>query len=287
MIDRYSRPAMKAIWTEDCKYQTWAQVERAHLSVLVEMNQAPLAVLAALDSACALKSDADFLAREQETGHDVIAFISELASAMGDHGRYLHRGLTSSDVLDSALSLRMKRSLDVLIESVAGVRNAFAAQSFAHAHTLCIGRTHGIHAEPLSFGQVLASHFSEFQRVHLGLIEARKNISTGKLSGAVGHYSQLGPDVERRVLNRLDLSPEEVATQVLPRDRILKVAHAVEAVANATDRFAVNLRHWARTELGEVLEPFSSKQKCLTNKTPFWQKIYQVWRERYVVMRLC
>lgn len=261
MIERYSRPEMRDIWTDAAKYQSWAQVERAHLSTLVERRQAPPAVLTAFDAACKEKNEADFLAREQETGHDVIAFIAELASAMGDHGRHLHRGLTSSDVLDSSLSLRIKRSLNVLIESLAGVREAFVFQAFAHAQTLCIGRTHGIHAEPLSFGQVLSSHFAEFQRAHLGLIEAQKIISTGKLSGAVGHYSQLSPDFENSVLKQLDLNPEEVATQVLPRDRILKVAQAVEAVANATDRFAVNLRHWARTELGEVLEPFSSKQK--------------------------
>lgn len=261
MIERYSRQEMRDIWTDQAKYASWARVERAHLETLVERREADPAALEALTRACSEKGPADYLRREAETGHDVIAFIAELASAMGDHGRHLHRGLTSSDVLDSSLGLRIKHSLEVLLQSLAGNREALAFQAFTHANTLCIGRTHGIHAEPLSFGQVLSSHFAEFQRAHVGLLAALKQASTGKLSGAVGHYSQLSPDFEARVMQKLGLDVEAVATQVVPRDRLLRVAQAVENAANAVDRFAVNMRHWARTELGEVLEPFSEKQK--------------------------
>jgi adenylosuccinate lyase len=261
MIDRYSRPEMKKMWSEESKYASWARVERAHLETLVERKEAEQRVLEAFDAAFARKTQADYLAKEQETGHDVIAFVSEVASAMGECGRHLHKGLTSSDVLDTALSLRTTAALDLLLESLASVREAFARQAYTHARTVCIGRTHGIHAEPLSFGQVLSGYFSEFQRAHEDLLNARKKMAVGKLSGAVGAYSQLPPDFEARVLQKLGLTPEQNATQVLPRDRFLRVAQAIENVAGAVDRFALNMRHWARTELGEVLEPFSEKQK--------------------------
>ncbi|MCA2961167.1 MAG: adenylosuccinate lyase [Silvanigrellales bacterium] len=261
MIERYSRPEMKCIWSEDAKYASWAKVERAHLETLVEASEADAGVLASFDKAVSLKREADFLAREQETGHDVIAFIAELASAMGDSGRFLHKGLTSSDVLDTAVALRLTSSLDLITLSLAEVREALAVQAYTHASTPCIGRTHGIHAEPLSFGQVLASHFAEFQRAHLDVLAARKGVAYGKLSGAVGGYSQLPADFEARVLRRLGLAAEPVATQVIPRDRILRAVQALVSVAGAIDRFALNMRHWARTELGEVLEPFSEKQK--------------------------
>lgn len=261
MIPRYSRPQMADLWSERAKYQSWAQVERAHLATLVESKEAPAAVLSSFEKALNQKSEQDFLRREKETGHDVIAFIAELGDCMGDDGSYLHRGLTSSDVLDTSLALRVKDSLNILRQSVSEVRVALTERAFQFADTLCIGRTHGIHAEPLSFGQVLASHFAEFQRAHGDLIEAEKGISYGKLSGAVGHYSQLSPQFEQRVLQKLGLDAETVATQVVPRDRLVRVATAATTTACAVERFATNLRHWARTELGEVLEPFSEKQK--------------------------
>ncbi len=261
MIERYSRPDMAQLWSEEAKYASWSRVERAHLQGLIERRGIPAAVLAAFDAAAQSTNSEDYKKRELETGHDVIAYVAEVGAAMGDFGRWLHQGLTSSDVLDTALSLRLGESLDLLMKPLDRLRAALAKQSFDHAETIMMGRTHGIHAEPLSFGQVLAGHFSEFQRAHLSLIDARKTCSTGKLSGAVGQYSQLSPDYEAHVLAKLELTPEPVATQVIPRDRILRVAHACETLANAIDRFAVNMRHWARTELQEVIEPFGSKQK--------------------------
>jgi len=261
MIARYSRPEMSALWSENAKYASWSRVERAHLEGLVERRGIPAAVLSAFDSAIQSTNADDYLRREQETGHDVIAYVAEVGAAMGDFGRWLHQGLTSSDVLDTALSLRLIESLELLGKPLENLRTALAKQAFSHVLTPAMGRTHGIHAEPLSFGQVLAGHFEEFQRAHFGLLEAQKLCSTGKLSGAVGQYSQLTPDYEAHVLSKLKLSPEPVATQVIPRDRILRVGHACENLANAIERFALNVRHWARTELQEVIEPFGSKQK--------------------------
>jgi adenylosuccinate lyase len=261
MIERYSRAEMKEIWTEEAKYGSWESVEKAHLETLVERSEAPASVLKAFDDACKTKNASDFLRREIETNHDVIAFIAELADAMGDEGRFLHMGLTSSDVLDTSLSLRVRKALRVILGSLARTREAFAFQAFTHAYTPCVGRTHGIHAEPMSFGQVLASHAAEFQRAHHDVLTALQVCNTGKISGAVGTWSQLPPDFEARLLAKLGLEPETVATQVLPRDRLVRVGQALVNVANAVERFSVNLRHWARTELGEVLEPFSQKQK--------------------------
>ena len=261
MIARYSRPDMSALWSEEAKYASWSRVERAHLEGLVERRGVQNAVLAAFDSAIRSTHPEDFLRREKDTGHDVIAYVAEVGAAMGDCGRWLHQGLTSSDVLDTALSLRIRDSLDLIFKPLAGLRRALAKQSFAHSTTPMMGRTHGIHAEPLSFGQVLAGHFEEFQRAHFALLAAKNVCGTGKLSGAVGQYSQLTPEYESYVLSKLALKPEPVATQVIPRDRILTVANACEGLANAIDRFATNLRHWARTELQEVIEPFGTKQK--------------------------
>lgn len=261
MIARYSRPQMAQLWTEEAKYASWGEVERAHLQTLVDNNDAPATVLDAFTRAFSQKSAADFLRREKETGHDVIAFIAEVGDAMGDEGRFLHRGLTSSDVLDTSLAIRLKNSLQIISSTLFDVRLALARRTFEHASTVCIGRTHGIHAEPMSFGHVLAGHFSEFQRAHLDVLAAAKQVGFGKLSGAVGQYSQLAPDFEEAVLRKLGLEAESVATQVVPRDRVLRVGQALTNIANATERLAVNIRHFARTEVGEVLEPFSQKQK--------------------------
>ncbi|WP_397600702.1 adenylosuccinate lyase [Silvanigrella sp.] len=261
MIERYSRPEMKAIWTEDAKYASWAEVEKAHLSALVDSGEAPIEVLSVFDAALKSKKPSDFLNREQETGHDVIAFVSEVGDAMGDKGHFLHKGLTSSDVLDTSLSLRTRKSLQIISNTLQKLRENLTNQAFLHVNTVCIGRTHGIHAEPMSFGQVLSSHFAEFQRAHHEILDAQKLMSFGKLSGAVGTYSQLSPKFEMAVLNKLELEPELVATQVIPRDRLVAVASAILAATNAVDRFSTNVRHWARTELGEVLEPFGKKQK--------------------------
>lgn len=261
MIDRYARPAMKALWDEDAKYTSWADVERAHLQAMVDNQSAPANTVQAFDAALATKTPADFLKREQETNHDVIAFVAEVGDAMGDLGPYLHKGLTSSDVVDTSLFIRLQKSCDLITQDLDNLRCALTERAFEHAQTVCIGRTHGIHAEPMSFGQVLANHFAEVQRAHVLVLQAREQACYGKLSGAVGTYSQLTAKHEAAVLGKLGLKPEPVATQVIPRDRIVVVGNALLACAQAVERFCLNLRHWARTELGEVLEPFGAKQK--------------------------
>ena len=261
MIDRYSRPDFRSLWSEEAKYAAWGQVERAHLATLVQWGKAPEAVLSNFDRATKVSKPEQFLEKEQETGHDVIAYVAVISAAMGSTGTFLHQGLTSSDVVDTALSLRVRRSLEIIEEGLANVRKALCQRSFEHSATLCMGRTHGIHAEPLSFGQVLASHFAEFQRVQVRLLEATRSISVAKLSGAVGAYSQLSVGFEKAVLAELNLAAEDVSTQVVPRDRLAQVAHFMTDFAGAVERFATNLRHWARTELGEVTEAFSAKQK--------------------------
>lgn len=261
MINRYSRQIMRHLWSEDSKYLSWGLVERAHLETLIENKQAPQSILQQFDQALKQKTSSDYLAREQETNHDVIAFIAELGDAMGSSSAFLHKGLTSSDVVDTALILRIQQSLNIIEESLNSVLTALQSQALKHEKTLCMGRTHGIHAEPISFGQVLASHYAEFKRAHDELIAAKKHISYGKLSGAVGNYTQLNPKFEASVLKKLNLKVEPVSTQIIPRDRILTVAKAILSCGNAIERFATNMRHWARTELNEVLEPFSKKQK--------------------------
>jgi adenylosuccinate lyase len=262
MIARYSRTEMTVIWDEDAKIASWAKVERAHLETLVSLGTCSAQVLADFDRSLGKKSSADFLRRERETGHDVIAFVAEVGEEMGpESGPFLHRGLTSSDVVDTALALRTRDAIDLLDKGLHAWRVALTQLAFTHAETLTIGRTHGIHAEPCSFGQIIAGYAAEAQRAHQSLLAARQAVSFGKLSGAVGAYSQLSPGFEKRVLALLSLQPETVATQVIPRDRITRVARAIEDVVAVVERFAVNLRHWARTELGEVLEPFGKQQK--------------------------
>lgn len=261
MIERYARPEMKIMWSEEAKYNSWAEVEKAHLQTLIEFNQAPQESLNLFETVVQQKTVQDYLQREQETNHDVIAFVAEVGDAMGDQGHFLHKGLTSSDVVDTSLSLRIKTCLSLLIENLFQLRQSLAQKCFEHAQTICIGRTHGVHAEPLSFGQVLSNHFCEFQRAHLNLLKAQEVINYGKLSGAVGSYSQMSPEFEASVLKKLTLKPETVATQIIPRDRLLFVGHALLSCAQAVERLCTNIRHWARTELGEVLEPFNKKQK--------------------------
>lgn len=261
MIERYSRPIFRNLWSEKEKYYSWAQVERAHLEVLIEQGNAPPNVLDDFEHALNQKTVDHYVQREQETGHDLIAFIEELSECMDESGSFLHKGLTSSDVVDTALVLRIKKSLDIILASVQEICQVLKQKSFEYENIICIGRTHGIHAEPLSFGQILANHYAEFKRAYEELIHSNKHISYGKLSGAVGNYTQHEPEFEKQVLKKLNLNVEPVSTQIIPRDRILVVAKAILSCGNAVERFATNLRHWGRTEVAEVFEPFGKKQK--------------------------
>ena len=261
MIDRYSLPQMKNLWSEENKYFYWAKIEKAHLEVFVEKGEVDKKILSVFDAALQKKTVLDFENREKETKHDVIAFVAEIGEAMGQDGSYLHKGLTSSDVVDTAFVLRIKAALEIIFNGVTLAREELAKKSLQYQNTICMGRTHGIHAEPISFGQVLLSYFAEINRVHIELSSVIQNLNFGKLSGAVGTYSQLSPEFEFDVLQKLNLSPEIVATQIIPRDHFVKIAYSLLYCSLTIERFATNMRHWARTELGEVTEPFSEKQK--------------------------
>ncbi|MEZ5123089.1 MAG: adenylosuccinate lyase [Solirubrobacterales bacterium] len=258
MIERYTRPEMGAIWTDAAKMEAWRRVEVAAAEELPDgPTPADLeAIRAATFTVAAVQE------RERITDHDVAAFVDVLAASAGPAGRWIHFGLTSSDVLDTALALQL-RDAGVLL--VAGARELYAAlaqQARAHVATVCTGRTHGVHAEPTTFGIKLAGYAMEAHRNAQRLEQAFAQAAHGALSGAVGTYAALGPDFERRVLARLRLEAEPVSTQVVPRDRHAEVLQAIALAGAGLERFAPEIRHLQRTEVREVEEPFrAGRQK--------------------------
>src|SRR5512134_3942580 len=245
MIPRYSRPEMARLWSDENRFATWLEVEIAATEVLVERGVVPGEALAAI------RERARFDVRrieeiEREVQHDVIAFVSCVAESVGPEGRFLHYGLTSSDVVDTALSILM---------------DAVRERAFRHKHAAMIGRTHGVHAEPMTFGLKLALWHAELQRQLARLERARATIAYGKLSGAVGAFSHLPPDVEEAVCARLGLLPAPVSSQVLQRDRHAEVMTTLALVAASLEKFATEVRALQKTEVREVEEPFGSGQK--------------------------
>jgi adenylosuccinate lyase len=261
VIARYSRPEMARIWSEEAKLRRWLDVELAALDGLAAVGVAPADAVAAVHATAQVPSPADVAERERETGHDVAAFVDCVAAGLGEEGRWLHYGLTSSDVLDTALSLAVREAGSLLL---AGVDSAFAAvvrRAEQHRGTLCIGRTHGVHAEPTTFGLKLAGWAFALERDQARLERALEGMRVGKLSGAVGQYAALDPEVERIACERLGLEPAPSSTQILQRDRHAEVLSALALVASSLDRFATEIRHLARTEVREVEEPFGRGQK--------------------------
>jgi adenylosuccinate lyase len=235
------------------------------VEIAVAQVQAELGIIPrAAASAIAKRGDFD-LARiteiEKTTRHDVIAFVSSVAEKVGSHGRFVHYGLTSSDVLDTALSLLVRDAIELLDRGVAGLEEALMELIGRSADALCAGRTHGMHAEPTTFGYKMAGHCEELRRNRLRIHQACQQVTICKLSGAVGTYSALGPEVEEKVAKRLKLTAEPVATQVVPRDRHAQVFFALASLAAGYERLAVELRHLQRTEVGEVTEGFAKGQK--------------------------
>jgi adenylosuccinate lyase len=260
VIERYTRREMGRLWTEQAQYESWLEVELAACEVLASRRRIPEADLETI------RSRASFdVARiheiETTVGHDVIAFLSSVAEAVGPAARHIHHGLTSSDVVDTALALRLVRALDLLLAGLERLRRALEEKARAHRDTLMVGRTHGIHAEPYTLGLKFAGWYAEATRNRERLAAAREEIRVGKLSGAVGTYSHLPPDIERDVLERLGLRQETVATQVVPRDRHATVVAALGILASSLDRIATEIRHLQRTDVREVEEPFTAGQK--------------------------
>ena len=260
MIPRYSRPEMARLWSDENRFATWLEVEIAASEVLVERGVVPREALAAI------KAKARFdVARieeiEREVQHDVIAFVSCVAENVGPEGRWLHYGLTSSDVVDTALAILMRDATDLVRAGVAELAGAVKERAFRHKHAPMIGRTHGVHAEPMTFGLKMALWYAELQRHLARLDRARATIAHGKLSGAVGTFSHLPPDVEEAVCARLGLAPAPVSSQVLQRDRHAEVMTTLALVAASLEKFATEIRALQKTEVREVEEPFGSGQK--------------------------
>jgi adenylosuccinate lyase len=255
LIERYTRPEMGAVWTERRKLDAWLQVELAAVDALAEQGVVPAADADAIRDRATFTVDA-VKERERITDHDVAAFVDVVAESVGEAGRWVHHGLTSSDVLDTALALQLSQAGLILCGGAADFRNALVRRAREHAGTICVGRTHGIQAEPTTFGVKLAGFAFEAHRNLRRLERAVEGVSVGALSGAVGTYSANGPEVEAAVLSRLGLRREDVSTQVVPRDRHAELLGAIALAGAGLERFATEIRHLQRTELREVEEPF-------------------------------
>ena len=263
MIARYTRPELGALWTEEAKLEAWRQVE---VAACEEMEGPTEAELDAIRGARA--SVADVQEREAVTDHDVAAFVDVLSADAGPAGRWIHFGLTSSDVLDTALALQLRQAGAVLVPQAHELARALAERAREHVGTLCVGRTHGVHAEPTTFGIKLAGFAMEAHRNAQRLERAFAQAATGAISGAVGTYSATSPEFEARVLARLGLQAEPVSTQVVPRDRHAEVLQAVALAGAGLERLATEVRHLQRTEVLEASEPFRSGQQKGSSAMP-------------------
>ena len=266
MIPRYSRPAMTAIWEPENRFRIWLDIELYALEKQAALGIAPKAAVAALKKAAknhlAKITDPKAIDKiERETRHDVIAFLTNLAKYVGPHSRFIHQGLTSSDVLDTCLSVQLCQASDLILADLDAVLKALKRRAKQHKKTLCVGRSHGIHAEPTSFGLKLAGHYAEFQRARERMVAARHEIATCAVSGPVGTFASVDPSVEAHVAKRLGLRPEPVSTQVIPRDRHAAYFATLGVIAGSLERLAVEIRHLQRTEVSEVEEFFAKGQK--------------------------
>ena len=266
MIPRYTRAEMAAIWAPDHRLRLWLEIELCVLEAMAEIGQVPrevaLKVRAAAERQSAALIDPPRVeAIEAETRHDVIAFLTHVEQVIGAEARYLHLGMTSSDLLDTALALQLRAAADLLLGDLDRVLEALARRAHEHKHTMCIGRSHGVHAEPTTFGLKLAGFYAEFARNRRRLEQARGEIATCALSGAVGTFANIDPRVEERVAARLGLTPEPISTQVIPRDRHAVFFATLAVIASGIERLATEVRHLQRTEVGEVAEPFAAGQK--------------------------
>jgi adenylosuccinate lyase len=257
VIPRYTRPEIGAVWSPQRKFECWLEVELAATEAWAEEGAVPR------EAAEAARANAAFTVeavneREKVTDHDVAAFVDVVAASVGEHGRWIHYGLTSSDVLDTALALQLREAGEVVLAGARSYRDALVERALEHRDTLCVGRTHGVHAEPTTFGLRLAGFAFEADRNLERLTDAFEQLAFGKLSGAVGTYASVPPAVEARVMERLGLQREDVATQVIPRDRHAVLTSRIAIAGAGLERFATEVRNLQRTEVREVEEPFAS-----------------------------
>jgi adenylosuccinate lyase len=256
MIPRYSRPELAALWTDEARMSAWRDVEVAACEAMEGPTASDLDAIRAATFIVEAVNE-----RERTTDHDVAAFVDVLSGSAGPAGRWIHYGLTSSDVLDTALALQLKRAGEIVVPGARALVAAFAARAREHRETLCVGRTHGVHAEPTSFGIKLAGFAFEAHRNAVRLERAFAQASVGAISGAVGTYSATSPEFESRVLDSLGLEREPVSTQVVARDRHAELLQAIALAGAGLERFATELRHLQRTEVREAEEPFRRGQK--------------------------
>ncbi len=265
MIPRYSRPPMTAIWEPANKFRIWFQIEAHACDALAELGVIPKDAAKAVWERGEKPYTAERIARidaiEAETKHDVIAFLTELAEHVGEPSRFVHQGMTSSDVLDTCLSVQMTQAADILLDDLDKLLAALERRAFEYKDVVCMGRSHGIHAEPVTMGLKFASFHAEFQRNRRRLKAAREDIATCAISGAVGTFANIDPFVEEHVAARLGLRPEPVSTQVIPRDRHAEFFATLGVIAGSVERVAVEIRHLQRTEVREAEEYFSPGQK--------------------------
>jgi adenylosuccinate lyase len=260
MIERYTLPEMGAIWQLKNKFQKWLDVEIAVCEVHAEDGTIPK------EAVEEIKAKAAFTVErineiEKITDHDVIAFTTNLAENIGESARFVHYGLTSSDVVDTANGLLLKEACDLLLEKTDKLLEVLKRRAYEFKDTPQIGRTHGIHAEPTAFGMTFALWFSEMQRNRERLLKAKETVSVGKISGAVGAFAHLAPDVEERVCEKLGLKPADISTQVIQRDRYAEYLCTLGIIASTLDKIGLNVRHWQRTEVREAQEKFKVGQK--------------------------
>jgi len=260
MIPRYSRPQMASIWEPANRFRLWLRIEILATEAWAELGEVPKDALEEIRTKAGFDV-ARIDAIEREVKHDVIAFLTSVTEQVGPAARYLHLGLTSSDILDTALACQMREAADLLLEDIAGVERALTDLAVKHKDTVMIGRTHGIHAEPMTFGLKLAMWLMEMRRARDRVQRAKEVASYGKLSGAVGTFANLPPWIEEYVCERLGLKPEPISTQIIQRDRHAEYLAMLAVVGASLDKFATEIRHLQRTEVREVEEPFSEGQK--------------------------
>ncbi|NNM72586.1 adenylosuccinate lyase [Enterovirga aerilata] len=263
MIPRYSRPEMAAIWSPETRFRIWFEIEAHATSALAELGVVPREAAEAIwERGSKAVFDVDRIDEiERVTKHDVIAFLTHLAEHVGPEARFVHQGMTSSDVLDTCLNVQLVRAADILLADLDGLLAALKRRAFEHKMTPTIGRSHGIHAEPVTFGLKLAQAYAEFDRAKQRLLFARREVATCAISGAVGTFANIDPRVEEYVAEKMGLAPEPVSTQVIPRDRHAMFFATLGVIASSVERLAIEIRHLQRTEVLEAEEFFSEGQK--------------------------
>ncbi len=260
MIERYTRKEIKDIWDDYNRYSIWLNIELAAAEAMEKINIIPKGVVKKIKSKAKINPKR-ILEIENKVKHDIIAFLTSITEKSGKEARYLHKGMTSSDVLDTCFNLQLKQSGEILLKDINRLLISIKKQAIKHKFTLCIGRSHGIHAEPITFGLKMLTFYQEFLRNKKRLEDSIKEISTCAVSGAVGTFANVDPRVERYVAKKLKLTVEPISTQVIPRDRHAQFFSTLGIIASSIERFAVEIRHLQRTEVLEVEEFFGKKQK--------------------------